>query len=173
MNVFSNLVQRAQQLIDPLQGLNISASDRNPSKASLFQAQFRLPASQNPLYEINAELTIPPTDAAAAKRGAAGNDDSNAGGAGAEGGGAGSNRGWHYTGRMYLSEQYICFSTTQSSFAPSATTPSSSLFAGQTHGGGPSGNGFTFPLCTIRRVERLPSQHFQVGLADRLVCDSR
>ncbi|UKZ81105.1 hypothetical protein TrVFT333_008873 [Trichoderma virens FT-333] len=54
--------RRAQQLIDPTQGLNLSNSDRNPSKASLFQSQFRLPSSQTPLYEINAELTIPPSN---------------------------------------------------------------------------------------------------------------
>ena len=57
---FSNLVNKAQQLIDPTQGLNLSSSDKNPSKATLFRSQFRLPDSQNPLYEINAELTIPP-----------------------------------------------------------------------------------------------------------------
>ncbi|KAK8016545.1 GTPase-activating protein [Apiospora rasikravindrae] len=59
----SNLVQKAQsaaqQLIDPMQGLNLTNSDRNPAKSTLFQHQFRLPSSQTPLYEIPAELTIP------------------------------------------------------------------------------------------------------------------
>lgn len=53
-------------------------------------------------------------------------------------------------------------SATPSSFAQTASTSTSSAFTGQTHGGGPSGNGFTFPLCAIRRVERLNSQNFQV-----------
>lgn len=143
--MFSNLtsfVQKAQQLIDPTQGLNLSSSDKNPSKASLFQSQFRLPASQSPLYEINAELTIPPPNVA---------HDSKAG-----------ERGWHYAGKLHLSEAYMCFSTTPTSFSHSASTSTSSAFTGQTHGAGPSGNGFTFPLCAIRRVERLNSQNFQV-----------
>ena len=54
----SSFVQKAQQLLDPTQGLNLTESDKHPSKASLFQNQFRLPASQHPLYEITAELTI-------------------------------------------------------------------------------------------------------------------
>ncbi|EJP67054.1 TBC domain-containing protein [Beauveria bassiana ARSEF 2860] len=142
---FTNIVQKAQQLIDPTQGLNLSSSDRNPSKASLFQSQFRLPASQNPLYEITAELTIPPSNAT--------------------GGEKEHDRGWHYAGKLHLSEAFICFSTTPTSFLHSASTSSSSAFTGQTHGGGPSGNGFTFPLCAIRRVERLNSQNFQFALA--------
>jgi len=139
---FTSIVQKAQQLIDPTQGLNLSSSDRNPSKASLFQSQFRLPASQTPLYEINAELTIPPSNATR------GDKD--------------QERGWHYAGKLHLAEAYMCFSTTPTSFAQSASTSTSSAFTGQTHGAGPSGNGFTFPLCAIRRVERLNSQNFQV-----------
>ncbi len=61
----------------------------------------------------------------------------------------------------------MCFSTTPSSFLQSASTSTSSAFTGQTHGGGPSGNGFSFPLCAIRRVERLHSQNFQVIAASR------
>ncbi|PFH55405.1 hypothetical protein XA68_18401 [Ophiocordyceps unilateralis] len=144
--MFSNLtsiVHRAQQLIDPTQGLNLSSSDRNPSKASLFQSQFRLPSSQTPLCEINAELTIPPSNATRGDR----------------------DRGWHYAGKLHLSEAYMCFSTTPTSFLQSASTSNSSAFTGQTHGAGPSGNGFTFPLCAIRRVERLNSQNFQFALA--------
>lgn len=142
---FTNIVQKAQQLIDPTQGLNLSSSDKNPAKASLFQSQFRLPASQNPLYEINAELTIPPSNATQ------GDKD--------------RDRGWHYAGKLHLSEAYLCFSTTPSSFAQTASTSTSLTFTGQTHGAGPSGNGFTFPLCAIRRVERLKSQNFQVTLS--------
>ncbi|KXX74354.1 GTPase-activating protein GYP2 [Madurella mycetomatis] len=141
----SSFVQKAQQLLDPTQGLNLSESDRNPSKASLFQSQFRLPSSQHPLYEITAELTIPPTNATQGDRD--------------------RGRGYQYAGKLHLSEAFLCFSTTPSSFLQSASTSSSSIFTGQTHGGGPSGNGFTFPLCSIRRVERLHSQTFQFALS--------
>ncbi|PHH82811.1 hypothetical protein CDD83_3160 [Cordyceps sp. RAO-2017] len=141
----TNIVQKAQQLIDPTQGLNLSSADRNPSKASLFQSQFRLPDSQAPLCEIAAELTIPPSNATRGDRDL--------------------DRGWHYAGKLHLSEAYLCFSTTPTSFLPSASTATSSAFTGQTHGAGPSGNGFTFPLCAIRRVERLNSQNFQFALA--------
>ncbi|RSL77428.1 putative GTPase-activating protein [Fusarium floridanum] len=141
----TNIVQKAQQLIDPTQGLNLSSSDRNPSKSSLFQSQFRLPSSQTPLYEINAELTIPPSNATH------GDKD--------------HDRGWHYAGKLHLSEHFMCFSTTPTSFLQSASTSTSTAFTGQTHGGGPSGNGFSFPLCAIRRVERLNSQNFQFALA--------
>ncbi|KAF6795930.1 TBC domain-containing protein [Colletotrichum sojae] len=141
----SSLVQKAQQFIDPTQGLNLTNSDKNPSKSSLFQNQFRLPSTQTPLYEINAELTIPPPNATYGEKD--------------------HDRGYHYAGKLHLSEAYMCFSTTPSSFAQSASTSTSSAFTGQTHGGGPSGNGFTFPLCAIRRVERLNSQTFQFALA--------
>jgi hypothetical protein len=144
---FSSFVQKAQQLIDPTQGLNLTNSERNPSKAVLFQNQFRLPASQTPLCEINAELTIPPSNATHGDRA--------------------GDAGWHYAGKLHLSEAYMCFSTTPSSFSQNASTSTSSLFTGQTHGGGPSGNGFTFPLCAIRRVERLNSQNFQVRTCPR------
>ncbi|OLN96582.1 putative GTPase-activating protein [Colletotrichum chlorophyti] len=145
MFTLSSLVQKAQQLVDPTQGLNLSNSDKNPSKSSLFQNQFRLPNSQTPLYEINAELTIPPANATYGEKD--------------------HDRGYHYAGKLHLSEAYMCFSTTPSSFVQSASTSTSSAFTGQTHGGGPSGNGFTFPLCAIRRVERLNSQTFQFALA--------
>ncbi|KAK6860311.1 hypothetical protein PG995_003947 [Apiospora arundinis] len=145
----SNLVQKAQsaaqQLIDPMQGLNLTNSDRNPAKSTLFQHQFRLPSSQTPLYEIPAELTIPPSNVTQGDKE--------------------RDRGWHYAGKLHLSEAYMCFSTTPSSFVSTASTSTSSAFTGQTHGGGPSGNGFTFPLCAIRRVERLNSQSFQFALA--------
>lgn len=140
----SSFVSKAQQLLDPMQGLNLTDSDKNPSKATLFQNQFRLPSSQHPLYEINAELTIPPSNATQ---------------------GGKNDTGFHYAGKIHLSEAYMCFSTTPSSFMSSATTSTSLAFTGQTHGGGPSGNGFTFPLSSIRRVERLHSQNFQFALA--------
>ncbi|KAK4102242.1 TBC-domain-containing protein [Parathielavia hyrcaniae] len=142
---FSSFVQKAQQLLDPSQGLNISESDRNPSKASLFQNQFRLPSSQHPLYEITAELTIPPANATQGERD--------------------RDRGYQYAGKLHLSEAYLSFSTTPSSFLQSASTTTSSIFTGQTHGGGPGGNGFIFPLCAVRRVERLHSQNFQFALS--------
>ncbi|CAM1502249.1 Fc.00g042330.m01.CDS01 [Cosmosporella sp. VM-42] len=142
---FTSIVQKAQQFIDPTQGLNLSSSDRNPSKSSLFQNQFRLPDSQTPLVEINAELTIPPSNVTQGEKD--------------------HERGWHYAGKLHLSEGYMCFSTTPTSFLQSASTTTSTAFTGQTHGGGPSGNGFTFPLCAIRRVERLNSQNFQFALA--------
>ncbi|KAH8197470.1 hypothetical protein TruAng_008365 [Truncatella angustata] len=148
----SNLVQKAQsaaqQLIDPMSGLNLTNSDRNPAKSTLFQHQFRLPSTQTPLYEIAAELTIPPSNPTNATQGDRERE-----------------RGWHYAGKLHLSEAYMCFSTTPTSFVNSATTSSSSGFTGQTHGSGPGGNGFTFPLCAIRRVERLNSQSFQFALA--------
>lgn len=138
----SSFVQKAQQLLDPMQGLNLSDSDRNPSKATLFQNQFRLPSTQHPLYEINAELTVPPSNATQ---------------------GVKNDAGYHYAGKLHLSEAYMCFSTTPSSFMSSASASTSMVYTGQTHGGGPSGNGFTFPLSSIRRVERLHSQNFQVS----------
>jgi len=141
----SSFVQKAQQLLDPTQGLNLTDSDKNPSKASLFQNQFRLPSSQHPLHEITAELTIPPSNVTQ------GDKDRSV--------------GYTYAGKLHLSEAYLCFSTTPSSFVSSASTSTSSAFTGQTHGGGPGGNGFTFPLCAIRRVERLHSQNFNFALA--------
>jgi hypothetical protein len=145
----SNLVQRAQSLIDPTQALNISSSDRNPAKSTLFRHQFRLPDTQNPLQEITSELTISPPVAYApnATQGEKERDRA---------------RGYHYVGKLHLSEAYLCFSTQPTSFLQTASTGTSSLFTGQTHGAGPGGNGFTLPLCAIRRVERLHSQNYQV-----------
>lgn len=138
---WSSFVQKAQSLIDPA-NFNLpalSSSDRNPSKASLFRQQFRLPDSQNPLQEINAELILPlpHTSRSAATQG--------------------DRPGNRYTGRLHLSERFICFSTQPTSFTPSASLGASTSWTGPTHGAGPSGNGFTIPLCCIRRVERLNS----------------
>ncbi|KAF2139153.1 uncharacterized protein K452DRAFT_360858 [Aplosporella prunicola CBS 121167] len=148
----SNLVQKAQQFIDPNLSLAASSSDRRPSKASLFRLQFRLPESQNPLQEITAELTL---SAHHTTRGSAAQDGSE----------SGKPQGNHYVGKLHLSEQYLCFSTQGSSFLTSASLSSSSVFTGQTHGAGPAGNGFTLPLCAIRRVERLHSQSYMFALA--------
>ncbi|KAK8239330.1 rab-GTPase-TBC domain-containing protein [Phyllosticta capitalensis] len=136
----SNLVAKAQQFIEPSLSLSTANSSR-PSKATLFRHQFRLPENQNPLQEITAELTLSPqskTD---------------------------NGQGSHYIGKLHLSEQFLCFSTQGSSFLSSASLSSSSAFTGQTHGAGPAGNGFTLPLCTIRRVERLHSQSYMFALA--------
>src|SRR4051812_31523714 len=129
----SSLVQKAQQFIDPtLTGS--SGSDRNPSKATLFRNQFRLPDSQNPLQEITAELTLPPHYTLRDNE---------------EKGEAEQRRqrppGSRYVGKLHLSEQFLCFSTQASSFLNTASTTASSVFTGQTHGSGPSGNGFTLP----------------------------
>lgn len=148
----SSLVQKAQSLIDPIQALNISDSERNPAKATLFRHQFRLPDSQTPLQEIAAELTISPP-ASCNPNATQGEKDRD------------RDRGYHYFGRLHLSEDYLCFSTQQTSFLQTASTSNSSVFTGQTHGAGPGGNGFTLPLCAIRRVERLHSQSYHFALA--------
>ncbi|KAL4937331.1 putative GTPase-activating protein [Aspergillus oleicola] len=149
MMQWTSLVQKAQSFIDPA-NFNISnltsSSDRNPSKASLFRQQFRLPDSQNPLQEITAELILPVSSSGASSR----NVDRS---------------GNRYAGRLHLSERFLCFSTQPTSFLPSATLSASTHWAGQTNGTGPSGNGFTIPLCCIRRVERLNSLSHIFSLA--------
>ncbi|KAF7881871.1 uncharacterized protein EAF02_006559 [Botrytis sinoallii] len=149
---FSSFVQKAQSFIDPTQALNISASDRNPAKSTLFRNQFRLPDSQTPLQEITAELTIAPPNQYSPNATQGEKDSSR-------------ERGFHYAGKLHLSEAYLCFSTQPTSFLQTASTGTSSGFNGQTHGAGPGGNGFTLPLCAIRRVERLHSQSYQFALA--------
>ena len=160
-----SLVQKAQQLIEPTLS-NISAaapaaSDRRPSKATLFRYQFRLPDSQNPLHEITAELTLHPHHST---RGTAATEPqpshATQGTQPSHG-----NQGNHYIGKLHLSEAYLCFSTQGASFLSTASSSSSSSFTGQTHGAGPGGNGFTLPLCAIRRVERLHSQSYMFALA--------
>jgi hypothetical protein len=146
----SSLVQKAQQYIEPT--LKPVTTDRRPSKATLFRYQFRLPDSQNPLQEITAELTLSPhhSTRGAGDVGIAEKERS---------------QGNHYVGKLHLSEQFLCFSTQGSSFVNTASLSSSSSFTGQTHGAGPAGNGFTLPLCGIRRVERLHSQSYMFALA--------
>lgn len=154
MFTLSNLVQRAQQFIEPVNPLGGPTSrDDRPSKATLFRHQFRLPDSQSPLQEITAELTLSPHHTQRGNSGEASSSDKERG------------QGNHYVGKLHLSEQYLCFSTQGSSFANSASLASSSSFTGLTHGAGPAGNGFTLPLCAIRRVERLHSQSYMFALA--------
>ncbi|KAF2029108.1 GTPase-activating protein-like protein GYP2 [Setomelanomma holmii] len=149
----SNLVQKAQSYIEPTLS-NIAApatTDRRPSKSTLFRHQFRLPDTQDPLQEITAELTLSPHHSTRGSGDVTSEKD--------------RSQGNHYVGKLHLSEQYLCFSTQGSSFLNTATLSSSSGFTGQTHGAGPAGNGFTLPLCGIRRVERLHSQSYMFALA--------
>lgn len=146
----SSLVQKAQQFIEPSLALASPGSDRRPSKATLFRYQFRLPESQNPLQEIAAELTLPGHHTIRTSQ---------------DGQQADRHQGNHYVGKLHLSEQFLCFSTQGSSFISTASLSASSVFTGQTHGAGPAGNGFTLPLCAIRRVERLHSQSYMFALA--------
>jgi TBC1 domain family member 8/9 len=138
-NNFSSLVQKAQQLIDPNL---LSPTDRKPTRSNLFRQQFRLPETQNPLHEILAELTL-----SHRKRGESVSDRERE-----------RSLGDRYSGRLLLSEQFLCFSTQGSSFLSTATFASSNSFNGPTHGTGPAANGFTLPLCAVRRVERQHSQ---------------
>ncbi|KAK5073683.1 GTPase activating protein (GAP) [Lithohypha guttulata] len=149
--MLSSLVQRAQSIIE--QSPLISSNDRHPSKAALFREQFRLPESQHPVAEISAELFVPlpyssstgvqpPTVGEKAK-----------------------DNGTRYLGELHLSESFLCFSTLRTSFLPSATHASSTSYTGQTGGAGPGGHGFTIPLCSIRRVERLNSAPHVFNLA--------
>ncbi|KAF2729566.1 acetyl-CoA synthetase-like protein [Polyplosphaeria fusca] len=150
----TNLVQKAQQFIEPaLPIAGPPSNDRRPSKATLFRHQFRLPDSQSPLQEITAELTLSPHHSTRGASGDVASPEKERG------------QGNHYVGKLHLSEQYLCFSTQGSSFLNSASLSSSSSFTGQTHGAGPAGNGFTLPLCAIRRVERLHSQSYMFALA--------
>jgi TBC1 domain family member 8/9 len=146
--MLSSFVQKAQALIDPSISVISPTSDRGPSKSSLFRDQFRLPDSQNPLQEISAELILPLPYNNSATSGDKTRDN-----------------GTKYSGELHLSENFLCFSTERTSFLPTASFSSSTSFTGQTHGAGPGGHGFTLPLCTIRRVERLNSQSHVFSLA--------
>lgn len=145
----NNLVQKAQSLIDPS---SVQKSDGQPSKAALFRLQFRLPDTQNPLHEITAELSLGSTSSKGAaqvaqQRHRLQDHDST------------------YVGKLHLSEHFLCFSTQATSFYPTSTLQASSAFTGQTQGAGPAGNGFTLPLCAIRRVERLNTSSSLFALA--------
>ncbi|EXJ79946.1 hypothetical protein A1O3_08232 [Capronia epimyces CBS 606.96] len=128
-----------------------SNNDHRPSKAALFRDQFRLPAGQHPLHEITAELFLPLPSSAAAGPLTSGEKSRDSG-----------NR---YVGDLHLSEHFLCFSTIRTSFLPGASHTASIAFTGPTQGAGPGGNGFTLPLCSIRRVERLNSHHDKFSLA--------
>jgi TBC1 domain family member 8/9 len=126
-------------------------SDNRPSKASLFRDQFRLPAGQSPLHEITAELFLPLPSSAL--------------GGSITSGEKTKDNGNKYLGELHLSEHFLCFSTIRTSFLPTASHSSSTSFTGPTQGAGPGGHGFTLPLCSIRRVERLNSHHDKFSLA--------
>lgn len=146
--MLTTFVQRAQSLID--QSPLVQGTDVRPSKAVLFRDQFRLPPSQNPLAEIAAELflPLPYSSTGAPTSGEKLRDNGN-----------------RYFGELHLSESFLCFSTLRTSFLPTASNSSSTSFTGPTQGAGPGGLGFTLPLCSVRRVERLNSQHDKFSLA--------
>ena len=147
---FTSLVQKAHSLIDPTLSPSSTSANRNPSKATLFRHQFRLPDSQSPLCEIAAELTLPLPHSSQSTHGEKEN---------------GLPRGNVYAGKLHLSEDYLCFSTQSTSFQQGASIQASSAFTGQTHGAGPAGNGFILPLCAIRKVERLHTENVLFALA--------
>ena len=153
MFTLNSLVQKAQSLIDPSLLSNSKQSDGSPSKAALFRLQFRLPDSQSPLYEITAELALcAPYSSHNSNQGQREKQKS-------------QDRGNTYIGKLHLSESYLCFSTQPTSFHPTSTVQASSAFTGHTQGAGPAGNGFTLPLCAIRRVERLQTPGTLFALA--------
>ncbi|RMZ89285.1 hypothetical protein DV736_g3485, partial [Chaetothyriales sp. CBS 134916] len=146
--MLTSFMQKAQSFIDQ-NPLNAHVDGR-PSKASLLREQFRLPPSQNPLAEIAAEVFLPfPLSSSSAVTSGERTRD----------------RGNRYLGELHLSESFLCFSTLRTSFLPTASHSSSTSFTGLTNGAGPGGLGFTLPLCSIRRVERLNSHHDKFSLA--------
>ncbi|KAI5258123.1 GTPase-activating protein GYP5 [Aureobasidium subglaciale] len=162
-NSLSSFAQKAQVFVDQnLQPAlnNLAPSDNRSAKAALFRHQFRLPDSQNPLYEITAELTLPPKTPSSSKSSSDTPRKSNE-----QRNNWDRERGNHYVGRLHLSEKFLCFSTQNSSFLPTASTSLAAAFTGQTNGAGPAGNGFTLPLCAVRRVERLHSQSYMFALS--------
>ena len=157
-NMFSinNLLQKAQSLVDATSSPISKSSDQNSSKAALFRLQFRLPDSQSPLHDITAELALSIFPSSTTPRSSDSIHEKKH---------QAHSSGNVYTGRLHLSESFLCFSTQASSFQPSASFHHASSFTGQTYGAGPAGNGFTLPLCAIRRVERLDSQNDSFALA--------
>jgi hypothetical protein len=163
-NSLSSLAQKAQVFVDQnLQPAlnNLTPTDNHTSKATLFQHQFRLPDSQNPLCEITAELTLPPKASPSSKSSTETPRKSHEQGANTWD----RERGSHYVGRLHLSEKFLCFSTQNTSFTHTSSNSLSTAYTGQTNGAGPSGNGFTLPLCAVRRVERLHSQSYMFALS--------
>jgi hypothetical protein len=59
--------------------------------------------------------------------------------------------GDHYSGKLYLSEAFLCFTPSP----PSSSSPAPAT----------AGIGFSLPLCAIRRVERLHSRSYMFALA--------
>lgn len=163
MFALSNLVQKAQDLVDTNIIPIVIGGDKRPSKAGLFRHQFHLPDSQNPLHEITAELTLPKkpshTTISKGKGQARASTDKDHGDKDRE------NASAHYVGRLHISERFLCFSTIHTSFTPTASTSASSAFTSHTHGAGPAAYGFTLPLCAVRRVERLHSQSSMFALS--------
>lgn len=153
MLAFASLVQKAQSLIDTSTSPHSKSTDVSPSKAALFRLQFRLPDSQAPLQEITAELTF------------GGPSASKSGGSTPKEKQNHRERGSTYVGKLHLSQSFLCFSTQATSFQQTASLQASSAFTGQTQGAGPAGNGFTLPLCAIRRVERLQTLSSLFALA--------
>jgi len=152
--MFQSLVQKAQALIEQANS-PLTEADRRSSKAVLFRHQFRLPDSQTPTDEIQAQLVLFRIAGARARAGSTASERTAARWV----------PGNVYEGRLHLSEHYLCFSTQTSSFSAGASIGAASAFTGQTHGTGPAGNGFTLPLCAIRRVERLQSQSHEFALS--------
>lgn len=150
---FNSLVQKAQSLIDSAATTSSQSSDSNPSKAALFRLQFRLPDSQTPLHEVTAELSVAVPQGSKAPAHPSKEKQRS------------QERGSTYVGKLHLSESFLCFSTQPTSFHPNASIQASSAFTGHTHGAGPAGNGFTLPLCAIRRVERLHTPNSLFALA--------
>ena len=149
----SALVQKAQSFIDPTLSPISKAADRNPSKATLFRHQFRLPDAESHLYEITAELTLATHHSSHSSKQSSGEKENS------------GPQGNIYSGKLHLSDNFLCFSTQNTSFQQGASVQASSAFTGQTHGSGPAGNGFTLPLCAIRKVERLHTQNALFALA--------
>ncbi|KAF8463866.1 rab-GTPase-TBC domain-containing protein [Kalaharituber pfeilii] len=67
--------------------------------------------------------------------------------------------GEHYTGKLHLSEAFLCFSTN----VVGSSNPAGSGWSAFSTGS--SGCGFVLPLCAIRRVERLHSRSYMFALA--------
>lgn len=149
----NSLVQKAQSLLDPAFSAPKS-SERNLSRAALFRLQFRLPDTQTPLDDITAELSLPSTQQRSRSSAPTTYDKPNS-----------PQRGNSYAGKLHLSENFLCFSTQSISFRAGTGSQGVNGFNAQTHGVGPAGNGFTLPLCAIRRVERLQTANTLVALA--------
>lgn len=149
----NSLVQKAQSLLDPTFSAPKS-SERNLSKATLFRLQFRLPDTQTPLDDITAELSLPAVQPRSRSSGSTAYDKPSS----FQGGNT-------YPGKLHLSESFLCFSTQPISFRAGAGSQGLNGLNAPTHATGPAGNGFTLPLCAVRRVERLQTTNGLFALA--------